>query len=726
MDKSKFTLEERVKILEQEVAVLQEKIKELTECETVNIDEDVVGQNNAEPQTVDVPVSKTFTPTFVVEEPVEEPASEPVMKTVEVETEAENESSETIETPVENADFSRTSNRRFEDVISGNEGSMESKLGKKIMSILASILIFFSLVLFGKLIQPRLTPEIRTVLMYVVCFALSGVGLWRMSKPESRYKILFTAVAGCGVGGLYLSGLVARFLLETFTDWSLLISDAIWIVAVLALVKYKQGIFTYICYIGIFIATCLACINWYTNIIGLVVYVASVSALFAISYSRSYKDDWWFMLQHPVVCILMSFAYQDNLLYLCILYALIFLPLIAQLRYYEFNKDNFALALMSVCASFGGMFAITLLMDEKACPEGTYEALFVWPNALLALTAAGMAYFMSKHRETEKKVFFYLPFCIALAVVYQLDISTIYSGYVGNAFIFAILLILGVLWKDILLRYAGYFFMLAYVVQQPSELGFWSVATVFMCGWVGMVAWLRNNYVITEKFFLTGLFLALFADMCTEIPMDSSIFYIIVGAICFAINQPFFYTDRITGKLEESSRLVGYCATETAVALGLWFIHASHSPMKFHNEFTGTETFALIAIVLITLALACLNVKSLYAKYGEEFEKPLSIFVCLKFTMLILCILLRAHALSFVISLAGIVFAIVFIVIGFYKRLKGFRLYGLVLCLVCIAKLLLVDVEYDSSVMRPVGYLAAGLLCYLISWIYTRLENRIK
>ena len=36
MDKSKFTLEERVKILEQEVAVLQEKIKELTECETVN------------------------------------------------------------------------------------------------------------------------------------------------------------------------------------------------------------------------------------------------------------------------------------------------------------------------------------------------------------------------------------------------------------------------------------------------------------------------------------------------------------------------------------------------------------------------------------------------------------------------------------------------------------------------------------------------------------------
>ena len=178
--------------------------------------------------------------------------------------------------------------------------------------------------------------------------------------------------------------------------------------------------------------------------------------------------------------------------------------------------------------------------------------------------------------------------------------------------------------------------------------------------------------------------------------------------------------------MEESSRLAGYCATETAVAIGLCFINTTHSPMQFIKEFAGTETLALIVIVLITLALACINVKSLYAKYGENYEKPLSIFVCLKFSLLILCILVRAHAISFVISLVGIVFAIVFIGIGFYKRLKGCRLYGLVLCLVCIAKLLLVDVEYDSSVMRPVGYLTAGLLCYLISWIYSKLENRIK
>ena len=240
MDKSKFTLEERVKLLEMEVEVLQEKIKELTECETVNVEEKVVGQIDVEPQTVDVAVPEPVIPEPVVETPIEEPASEPVMETIEIAVENEKEHSDAFETPVVKSDFEgKTKKKTTEDNV-----SMESKLGKKIMSILASILIFFSLVLFGKLIEPQLTPGVRTILMYVVCFALSGVGLWRMSKPESRYKILFTAVAGCGVGGLYISGLVARFVLDTFTDMSLLISDAIWIVAVLALVKYKQGIST--------------------------------------------------------------------------------------------------------------------------------------------------------------------------------------------------------------------------------------------------------------------------------------------------------------------------------------------------------------------------------------------------------------------------------------------------------------------------------------------------
>ena len=90
MDKSKFTLEERVKLLEMEVEVLQEKIKELTGCETVNVEEKVIGQIDVEPQTVDVAV-----PEPVVETPIEEPVTE----TIEIALENEKEHSDAFETP---------------------------------------------------------------------------------------------------------------------------------------------------------------------------------------------------------------------------------------------------------------------------------------------------------------------------------------------------------------------------------------------------------------------------------------------------------------------------------------------------------------------------------------------------------------------------------------------------------------------------------------------------
>ena len=99
MDRSKFTLEERVKLLEMEVEVLQEKIKELTECETVNVEEKAVGQIDVEPQTVDVAVPEPVIPEPVVETPIEEPASEPVMETIEIAVENEKEHSDAFETP---------------------------------------------------------------------------------------------------------------------------------------------------------------------------------------------------------------------------------------------------------------------------------------------------------------------------------------------------------------------------------------------------------------------------------------------------------------------------------------------------------------------------------------------------------------------------------------------------------------------------------------------------
>ena len=91
-------------------------------------------------------------------------------------------------------------------------------------------------------------------------------------------------------------------------------------------------------------------------------------------------------------------------------------------------------------------------------------------------------------------------------------------------------------------------------------------------------------------------------------------------------------------------------------------------------------------------------------------------------------ILHRFSAVSYLVSLAGILLAIAFIVAGFRFKFKGMRLYGLVLTMLCVGKLLFFDIVFDNAFYRPVSFLVAGILLFLISYIYFRLEkgNSVK
>ena len=59
------------------------------------------------------------------------------------------------------------------------------------------------------------------------------------------------------------------------------------------------------------------------------------------------------------------------------------------------------------------------------------------------------------------------------------------------------------------------------------------------------------------------------------------------------------------------------------------------------------------------------------------------------------------------------------------NKLKLMRLYGLILSMISIAKLLFFDLSYDSLATRAAGVLVAGLLCLGISFAYGKYEKVI-
>ena len=57
---------------------------------------------------------------------------------------------------------------------------------------------------------------------------------------------------------------------------------------------------------------------------------------------------------------------------------------------------------------------------------------------------------------------------------------------------------------------------------------------------------------------------------------------------------------------------------------------------------------------------------------------------------------------------------------GFRFHVGGLRLYGLVMALICVAKLVLFDIELSDPASRAIALMIGGLICFAISALYNR------
>ena len=61
---------------------------------------------------------------------------------------------------------------------------------------------------------------------------------------------------------------------------------------------------------------------------------------------------------------------------------------------------------------------------------------------------------------------------------------------------------------------------------------------------------------------------------------------------------------------------------------------------------------------------------------------------------------------------------------GFGIRVKSLRIYGLVLSMVSVFKLLLIDIAYGGLLQLAAVFFVSGLLCFAISMIYNMIDKK--
>ena len=195
--------------------------------------------------------------------------------------------------------------------------NMEQTVGKYLMGILASVLILFSLILFGGLIYRAIPDAVKVGIMFTVSAVIAGVGIMKMKKG-SKYDVLFAALAGCGVSAIYISALITCFTYEVISRMTLLVILVLWLVSTGFLAREKSRMFAYICNVGLIISSMLVLVQWQETYLGILVYAVGVVLLFLTS-DRSYKTNIYLFLQVPVIQFLFGFFYLDQALVICVL-----------------------------------------------------------------------------------------------------------------------------------------------------------------------------------------------------------------------------------------------------------------------------------------------------------------------------------------------------------------------------------------------------------------------
>ena len=114
----------------------------------------------------------------------------------------------------------------------------EDNLGGKVMGIIAAVLVFVGLFLFGSILYERLGDTARVTILFILSFLILGAGLFLERRHPSRFT---TSLIGCGFGTVYISLFVAALYYEMFRVEVLYLLLLFWLIGVGLYVFHRQS-----------------------------------------------------------------------------------------------------------------------------------------------------------------------------------------------------------------------------------------------------------------------------------------------------------------------------------------------------------------------------------------------------------------------------------------------------------------------------------------------------
>lgn len=617
---------------------------------------------------------------------------------------------------------------------------MEQRIGKNIIGIVASVLIFIGLILFASLIYKNLSELGKAGILFGVSGLLLASGMLLHRKQENTFSL---SIIGCGMGAIYVSLIVSSVYLYLFSDIVLYVFILIWLAGTAFLCrKYESKVLFIIGQCGIIIASIFSMrsvteepMKHFLVVMFFILTTAFYLRGCNMHKSRSMTNIMYIstMLCLVILCCFNFVFWQfsgafgsdnkgipcgANVIFLA-LYAFVLFVL------YLEKVEKGGMLEQIVAVAYGVVLNIVL-----ACGI-TIAVVLAVPNMEYHNLCSGFLYllfgyvivgFVEKILSEDYKVVkvllvlmqvFTMMYCIIqllhvgnyAGLMLLIVPATVYGYYKNKGFYkllgLALLGAQGVYWSELyplhmsvmLLGILAY----AYLIKKEKEYDVTYKLALYVVSIVSSFCFAEEVKQSIE--FITGSSLSTVYIWC-----------VLVGGInLLAIKSRFVYDwkeDR-----EESLYLIMRVVNAIALVTSMGVLT------------TDLNVFLYIMLLCLACVLCLLGVKEILERFREE--NFVGFYVGIKITVFLVWVLSTMHVEnSMLISVALFIIAVLSILFGFKMSTKPLRIYGLFLTMISVVKLIMFDIQYTDTIESVLGFIGCGILCFAINWIYNSLSKK--
>jgi len=663
--------------------------------------------------------------------------------------------------------------------LNGKMETLENWLGRNVLGVAASILVFVGLVFLGTLVYKQITETMKILAMYAISTFVTGLGIALTVKKHNNFTDI---LVGCGCGSFFISILLTHIYFNRISDivaFSLLL---VWMAAILYLSKVLSStLLSIVAHIGMVVSICFAFGMGITDekLLLLLIYQASSIAVILIGNILCCKKTYHFgvfvslFLTIAASCFMWSRftagAYQAGAFpfatalpemgiaaafaaqFLCASFLSYLLSVSTNRLKNEFYKmvvhaANKALWFAALIINVyhiayritAGMTAdSSLAMTPNNRLTAVFAAVMISIAVILVHAALTLLFSLKLNFDSKLETYSVLFLSAAASVLliilwsFKFNIVTVIPR-ITFLLVISLLLLLAkrisrnkayAVGANVILA-IDVLFMLFDGYHNMTKFGTIALSMGYILLYMGIIwgQWLLQKEEAKTKY-STWVRLASFLLIETSfisIFITSQLKYhtVILLLLLTSLNILLYLVryDRNAGK---GSALCIFMFVNELILLAFNALFIAFA----YKDATATVLYMLLSVLSFGFSFIRIN-----EVFDGSDNNRAGILIGIKLTVLVLATVYgitswfdQAYCFSIVCMLT----ALTCIILGFAWRVKSLRLYGLVMTLVCVLKLVTYDVTNLNTLMRVIALIGGGVICFIISAIYNYTSKKI-